>query len=70
MTSGEKPCLILMQVRSGISTFTYEGDDKNYEIPNLFCWRVVYVDESRFDVQGTLVGPNHRVSQVATLEES
>ena len=58
MSSGEKPCLILMKIRSGVSRFTYEGEDRNYEIQNPFCWRVVYVDESRFDVQGTLIGPN------------
>ena len=70
MTSGEKPCLILMKIRSGVNKFTYEGADQNYEIQNPFCWRIVYVDESRFDVQGTLIGPNRRVSQVAVLEDS
>ena len=70
MTSGEKPCLILMKIRSGVNRFTYEGEDQNYEIQNPFCWRVVYVDESRFGMQGTLIGPNRRVSQAAVLEDS
>ena len=70
MTSGEKPCLILMRVRSEVNRVTYEGEDQEYEIHNPFSWRVVYVDESRFDMQGTLVGPNGRVSQVAVLEDN
>ena len=56
MTSGEKPCLIPMKFRSGMSTFTYEGVDQNYEIQNPFCWRVVYVDKSRFGMNGPLIG--------------
>ena len=69
MTSGEKPCHILMQVRSEVDRFTYEGEDQNFEIHNPFSWRVVYVDKSRFYMQGTLIGPNGWVSQVAVLED-
>ena len=69
MTQGEKPCLILMRIRNQVQEFTYGEADEQVVLPNPFCWRIAYADETRFGMLGPLVGPNHHVSQVVVIED-
>ena len=37
MKQGEKPCLLLMRVRSEVTEFTYGEADDEIVLPNPFC---------------------------------
>ena len=68
ISMGEKPIIVLMRVESNYQEIPY-ADAPRGIIRNPFIWRIAYVDETRFDTYGPLIGSNGTVSQVAIIED-
>ena len=65
MSRGEKPSLIIFWVASEVHRFPYQG----YEMRNPFIWRIAYMDEECFGLNGPLEDHQGKVTQVAVIED-
>ena len=69
MLEGEKPSLIILRVASKVHQIPYNIPYKGYKIFNPFIWRIAYMNEELFGLNGPLENHLGKVSQVAIIED-
>ena len=65
MSEEEKPSLIIIRIASEVQEIPYNND----VIKNPFMWRIAYMNEELFGLNGPLQSQHGTVSQVAVIED-
>ena len=69
MSEGEKPILIILQVASKVDQIPYNSLHEGYHIFNPFIWRIAYMNEELFGLNGPVENHLGKHSQVAIIED-